>query len=154
MNEKKIMKNKLRERRFAKLDKKRGILQFKNMIKQRGLLSTIKAKMKKILNKAKKALDPQEGKLFSLKLFLEIQHDLADFKDFLEEFLISGNLKISSNSFLINYLRQDDRNLDILISFITQPFNYSVIFFSKNFLQKIFLIIFLLKALRFLHPKA
>lgn len=56
----------------------------------------------------------------------EIEHDLADFKDFLEEFLISDELKIASNSFLINYLKQDDRNLDILISFITQPFNYSV----------------------------
>lgn len=63
INEKKKMKYKLRERRFAKLDKKRGILKFKNMIKQKGLLSTIKTKMKRVLNRAKQNLDPhQDGK--------------------------------------------------------------------------------------------
>lgn len=56
------MKSKLRERRFAKLDKRTGILQFKNMIRQQGLLSTIKAKMKKFLNKAKHALDPHQNR--------------------------------------------------------------------------------------------
>lgn len=54
------MKSKLRERRFAKLDKRRGILKFKNMIKQHGLLSTIKAKMKRVLNRAKQNLDPHQ----------------------------------------------------------------------------------------------
>lgn len=54
------------------------------------------------------------------------ERELGDFKDFLEEFLISGNFAISSNQFLINYLRQDDRNLDIIFSFITNPYNYSV----------------------------
>jgi hypothetical protein len=33
------------------------------------------------------------------------ERELGDFKDFLEEFLISGDFAISSNSFLINYLR-------------------------------------------------
>lgn len=98
------------------MDKKQGLLSFKNSIKKVGLLKTIKGKMRNFLKKTQNATDD----------ISQPERELGDFKDFLEEFLISGDLKISSNKFLISYLRQDDRNLDILMNFITHPFSYSV----------------------------
>jgi hypothetical protein len=127
------MKKNLRERKLQKLDKKKGLLKFKRQISKHGLLKTIKSKMKNFLKKAQQ-LDPSKSNCKVVSLIgLDMGHDLADFKDFLEEFLISGQLKIAANTFLINYLKQDDRNLDILINFITHPFSYSVPIFPLQF---------------------
>ena len=77
------------------MDKKQGLLNFKNSIKKNGLLATIKSKvshfLKTVQNKKK-----ENG-------FMP-ERELGDFKDFLEEFLISGDFQISSNKFLISYL--------------------------------------------------
>lgn len=59
---------------------------------------------------------------------------LGDFKDFLEEFLITEEGKIANAKLLAKYLAHDESNLDILFSFITNPFIYQVIF---SFIKKL-----------------
>ena len=117
MRQKRKMKSHLQKRKFQLMDKKQGLLQFKKSIAKIGLLKTIKGKMRKFLRRAQSK---------AIEVISQPERELGDFKDFLEEFLISGDFKISSNKFLVNYLRQDDRNLDILMNFITHPFSYSV----------------------------
>lgn len=117
INQKQQMKQELKKRKIIKIDKKEGILNFRQSIQKMGLLKTIKGKMNNFLRIVR---DSYESK------GINPEREINDFKDFLEEFLISGDFSISSNSFLINYIKQDDRNLDIIIQFITNPYNYSV----------------------------
>ena len=74
------------------------------------------------------------------KIEKEVKYQINDFKDFLEEFLISDNLRISENGLLVEYLKQDEKNLQILIKFVTNPFSYSLsVFFlekHKEFIDK------------------
>ena len=52
MDEKNEMRKTIRERKLMKLDKKTGILKFKNDISKMGLIKTIKSKMKTFLKRA------------------------------------------------------------------------------------------------------
>lgn len=93
---------------------KANIFSFKKEIKKKGMLQVIKEKMRKLVNKPKN--QPEKEQDFQIN----------DYKDFLEEFLLSENLKIADNKLLVDYLKQDEKNISILIKFITSPFSYSL----------------------------
>jgi len=101
-----------------------NLSQFNALIKENGLLSVVKDKVRRFLNRTKmrKADNHRNRKEIPKKR----QPELEDFKDFLEETLLSEDLRLSSNPLFASYLKKDSKNLDILLKFITHPFSYDV----------------------------
>jgi len=94
-----------------------GLHRFKKDVKQLGMVSVIKQKMKNFLNRARsKKGGANNGEGFQL----------GDFKDYLEEFLCSDNTKIGENTLLVEYFKQDQKHVLMLIKFITSPYSYSL----------------------------
>ena len=128
IKEKKQMQRKLKINIQSKT-MKNAIRLFNQDVKKTGLFQVVTKRVNKFLKKTKEQ-----------KIEKEEKYQINDFKDFLEEFLISDNLRISENGLLVEYLKQDEKNLQILIKFVTNPFSYSLsVFFlekHKEFIDK------------------
>lgn len=127
------MKTRLKQRKEKnkKMNFRNRIKKINNELKGDNWSSVILKKMKNFL-KIAKSKTPKKALKALVSQKHKNGHDINDFKDFLEEILISGDLKISLNILLATYLKKEGKNIDILIKFITHPFSYNL---SHFFIQ-------------------